>query len=388
MHLKSKTQNRPVKTFSELELDNNLVSALTSLGLVDLTPIQSKAIPSILSGRDLVGIAETGTGKTAAFSLPVLHQLLQNPVERPVPKTTRSLILAPTRELAQQIAENIRSYATHIPFKTTLLYGGVPAKSQIKSLERGVDMVIATPGRLLDLFNADKLWLGKVEHFVLDEADRMLDMGFIRDIQRIASQLPKKRQTLLFSATFPKSIANLANSLLDDPVKVQVARSAKVTDRVEHFLLKVPKDRKRSLLDHLLKKPELRKVLIFTRTIHGANKLYKFLTKLEIDAAVIHGNKAQNTRKKAIETFKSGTVRVLVATDIAARGIDIEDITHVINYDIPTDPDSYIHRIGRTGRASGNGIAYSFLSENDDKHLDAIERLLAQKIPLEKNHPF
>lgn len=388
MQSKATKQNISAKTFSDLDLDDDLIIALTALGLVDLTPIQSKAIPAIRTGKDLIGIAETGTGKTAAFSLPVLHQLLQNPVETPVPKTTRALILAPTRELAQQIAENIRAYAAHIPLKTTLLYGGVPAKSQIKSLERGVDLVIATPGRLLDLFNDDKLWLGKVEHFILDEADRMLDMGFIRDIQRIASQLPKKRQTLLFSATFPRSIAALAETLLDDPVKVQVAKPAKVTDRVKHFLLKVPKDRKRSLLDHLLKGPDLKKVLIFTRTIHGANKLFKFLTKLEIETAVIHGNKAQNTRKKAIELFKSGSVRILVATDIAARGIDIEDITHVINYDIPTDPDSYIHRIGRTGRAKGRGIAYTFLSENDEKHLTAIERLIKYKIPVEKNHPF
>jgi len=388
MHSKAKKQNRPVKTFSELELNDDLIRALTSQGLVDLTPIQSKAIPVIQSGKDLIGIAETGTGKTAAFALPVLQQLLQNPEQKPVPKTTRSLVLAPTRELAHQIAENVRAYATHVPFKTTLLYGGVPAKSQIKSLSRGVDMVIATPGRLLDLFNDDKLWLGKVEHFVLDEADRMLDMGFIKDIRRIASQLPKNRQTLLFSATFPKSIASLASSLLDEPVKVQVARPAKVTDRVEHFLLKVPKDRKRSLLDHLLKDPEFKKVLIFTRTIHGANKLHKFLTKQEIGAAVIHGNKAQNTRQKAIEAFKSGTVRTLVATDIAARGIDIENITHVINYDIPTDPDSYIHRIGRTGRAKGNGVAYTFFSENDEKCLTAIERLIGQKIPVQKNHPF
>ncbi|MCG8490239.1 MAG: DEAD/DEAH box helicase [Sneathiellales bacterium] len=388
--MKQSSTHHPAKrkTFADLPLSPELLLATEEMGFETLTPIQEKAIPTLLEGKDLIGIAQTGTGKTAAFSTPLIERLIKTRPDAYVPKTMRALILAPTRELARQIADAIRSLTAHVSFRTTLVHGGTSAKPQIKAINRGVDVVVATPGRLLELFESDDLWLGKVEYFVLDEADRMLDMGFIRDIRKIASQLPKKKQTLLFSATMPKPVEKLANGLLTDPVRVQIAKAATTADKVEQHILMVAKDRKRSLLDHLLKDDVYSKVLVFVRTKHGANRLRTFLDKRGISVAAIHGDKAQNTRQKALEGLRTGDVRVLVATDVAARGIDIDDISHVINYDLPEDPDNYVHRIGRTARAGARGISLSFCTPDQKPLLKTIEKITRQRISIQKDHPF
>ncbi|MFT6559596.1 DEAD/DEAH box helicase [Sneathiella sp.] len=377
----------PSRLFADLDLDPSILRAVEEQGYAEMTPIQQKGIPAIQQGKDLIGIAQTGTGKTAAFSLPIIHKIISEHQEY-VGKTTRALILAPTRELAVQIAENVRKYAEHVSLRTTLVYGGASAKPQIKALSRGVDIVVATPGRLLDLFSDDYIWLGKVDYFVLDEADRMLDMGFIHDIRKIVAQLPKKRQTLLFSATMAKEVEKLAAGILKDPVRINIAPSATTAEKVSQTVLMVSKDNKRPLLQHLLKDQKMERVLVFTRTKHGANRLTRFLEKLNIDCSAIHGNKSQNTRQKALESFKNGDIRVLVATDVAARGIDVDNVTHVINYDVPNDADNYVHRIGRTARAGMTGISITFCDHDELDYLKAIEKITKQSIPQSTDQPF
>ena len=373
--------------FADLDLRDPILRAIEEGGYETMTPIQSKAIPKVLSGRDLIGVAQTGTGKTAAFSLPIIEMLVKGEGKRR-PKTTRSLILAPTRELALQIEENVRAYAKYLHYKITLVYGGASQKPQVKAMAPGVDILIATPGRLLDLMNQGHIKLHDVEFFVLDEADRMLDMGFIRDIRKIVAELPAKRQTVLFSATMPKTVEGLAQSILKNPDRVDVAPAATTAEKVDQYVLKVPKNAKRKLLAYVLKDEKIKKVIIFTRTKHGANRVSKYLDQMGITSSAIHGNKSQNARQKALNEFKDGEIRALVATDVAARGIDVDDITHVINYDLPNESESYVHRIGRTARAGATGISLSFCDHEERAYLKDIERLIRQSIPVMEDHPF
>ncbi|MBL4645442.1 MAG: DEAD/DEAH box helicase [Alphaproteobacteria bacterium] len=373
--------------FAELGLREAILRAVAEGGYEDMTPIQNQAIPHILKGNDLIAVAQTGTGKTAAFSLPIIQMLLKGEGKRS-PKVARSLILAPTRELAVQIAENIRAYAKYLHLRIALVYGGASSKPQIKSMLPGVDILIATPGRLLDLTNQRHINLGQVEYLVLDEADRMLDMGFIRDIQKILAYLPKVRQTLMFSATMPASVEKLARSILHKPIRIEVAPGATTAEKVEQHVLMVPKSRKRDLLSHMLKDEKIRRVLVFTRTKHGANRVAKHLEKLGISTGAIHGNKSQNARQKALNEFRSGGIRALVATDVAARGIDVDGVTHVINFDLPNEPESYVHRIGRTARAGATGISLSFCDHEERAYLRDIEKIIRQKIPLMVDHPY
>ncbi|MBT5186660.1 MAG: DEAD/DEAH box helicase, partial [Kordiimonadaceae bacterium] len=319
--------------FAELDLRPPILRAVEESGYENMTPIQSKAIPLVLEGSDLIAVAQTGTGKTAAFSLPIIQLLVKGEGKRR-PKTTRALILAPTRELAIQIEENIRGYAKYLHYKISLVYGGASQKPQVKAMAPGVDILIATPGRLIDLMNQGHISLRDVEFFVLDEADRMLDMGFIRDIRKVVAELPTQRQTLFFSATMPKTVEGLANSILNKPKRVEVAPAATTAEKVDQYVLYVPKNCKRKLLAFVLKDEDLKRVIIFTRTKHGANRVSKNLEQLGILSSAIHGNKSQNARQKALNEFRDGETRVLVATDVAARGIDVDDITHVINYDL------------------------------------------------------
>ena len=367
--------------FAELDLRASILKAVAEGGYKEMTPIQSQAIPSILNGKDLVGVAQTGTGKTAAFSLPIMQKLLKAEGKREA-KATRALILAPTRELAVQISENINAYGKYSHLRTTLVYGGVSEKPQIKAMVGGVDILIATPGRLLDLMNQGYINLGMVEFLVLDEADRMLDMGFIRDIKRIVQQLPKERQTVMFSATMPSSVENLVKTFLNNPVRVEVAPAATTAEKVTQHILMVPKSRKQDLLKFVLKDSDLERVLIFTRTKHGANKVSRNLENLGISSGAIHGNKSQNARQKALSDFREGTIRTLVATDVAARGIDVDGVTHVINYELPNEPESYVHRIGRTARAGASGVALSFCDSEERAYLKDIEKIIRQKIPI------
>jgi ATP-dependent RNA helicase RhlE len=373
--------------YSESGLNQSVLRAVQEGGYEDMTPIQSQAIPNILEGKDLIGLAQTGTGKTAAFSLPIIQKLLKDEGKR-TPKEARSLILAPTRELAVQIAENIKGYTKYLHLRMALVYGGASPKSQVKAMLGGADILIATPGRLLDLMNQKHISLQAVEFLVLDEADRMLDMGFIRDIRKIVERLPKNRQTVLFSATMPKSVEGLAASILRDPVRIQVAPTATTAEKVDQHVLMVPKDKKRQLLAHLLKDNALNRVLIFTRTKHGANRVSRQLEQLGISSGAIHGNKSQNARQKALNEFKTGEIRVLVATDVAARGIDVNDVSHVINFEIPNEPESYVHRIGRTARAGAAGVSLSFVGHDERDYLRDIEKTIRQQIPIEEDHPF
>ena len=338
------------------------------------TPIQTRAIPHLLSGRDLLGIAQTGTGKTAAFALPILQRLAANRV-RPAPKSARVLVLTPTRELAAQIGDSFRTYGRHLGLKQTVVFGGVGQRPQVDALLRGLDILIATPGRLLDLMNQRHVRLDLVETFVLDEADRMLDMGFIRDVRKIVATLPKQRQTQLFSATMPADIGRLAGEILHDPVRIEVTPSATTVERVEQRVYFVDAGQKRALLADVLKNPALSRVIVFTRTKHGANRVAEQLARNGVAAEAIHGNKSQTARERALEGFRRGRARVLVATDIAARGIDIDGVTHVINFEIPNVPESYVHRIGRTARAGANGTALSFCAQDERGYLRDIERL-------------
>jgi ATP-dependent RNA helicase RhlE len=370
------------KTFKELKLMPELFRAVEKQGYTISTPIQAKSIPDALEGRDVIGIAKTGTGKTAAFILPILQRLKEN-----YPRKIKVLVLAPTRELAAQIGESFREYGEFLKFKHTVVFGGVGQGPQVKALQRGVDILVATPGRLLDLMNQRRLKLSDVEFFVLDEADRMLDMGFIDDIKKLIATLPDKKQTLFFSATMSPPINKLAGSLLKNPIHVQVASQATTVELIEQKILFVDSHSKEKLLLKLLNQKHLTSVLVFTRTKHKANKLAIFLSRNGIAADAIHGNKSQAARTKAIRDFKSGRTKVLVATDIAARGIDIDNISHVINFELPNEAPSYVHRIGRTARAGAEGTAYSFCAADERNYLRDIERLIKQKIEV-LDHEF
>ena len=367
--------------FSELGLAAELLSAVEKQGYREATPIQREAIPPILEGRDILASAQTGTGKTAGFTLPLLQRLMAS---RPGGKRrVRALILVPTRELAAQVSESVRNYGCHLPLRSVQIYGGVSIRPQFKQLREGVDIVVATPGRLLDHVQQRTVDLSAVEMLVLDEADRMLDMGFIHDIRKILNLLPAERQNLLFSATFSKEIRGLAASFLHSPVEIAVAPRKTTADRVVQLVHPVDKARKRELLSHRIGAENWRQVLVFTRTKHGANRLAKQLCADGLDAAAIHGNKSQGARTKALADFKSGRVRVLVATDIAARGLDIDSLPHVVNYELPNVPEDYVHRIGRTARAGLDGHAISLVCVDEDKLLRDIERLLNHRIEKE-----
>jgi ATP-dependent RNA helicase RhlE len=367
-------------SFSDLSLSPSLLDALVAEGYTTPTPIQSQAIPFILAGRDLCGIAQTGTGKTAAFALPILHRL----AGRTGPRrrgACRVLVLSPTRELASQIADSFRTYGAGLPLSTTVVFGGVPLGAQQRRLAAGVDILVATPGRLLDLIDRGALTLSHVETLVLDEADRMLDLGFIHALKRIAKLLPPHRQNLLFSATMPPAIAALAADYLVDPVKVAVAPAATTVERVEQSVVFVPSERKRELLASLLRDPRFERVLVFTRTKHGADRVVRHLASAGIEAAAIHGNKSQPQRERALAGFRSGDGRVLVATDIAARGIDVDGVSHVINFELPNVPEDYVHRIGRTARAGAAGTAIALCSDEERPYLRSIEKLTRQSVP-------
>lgn len=368
--------------FSELGLDPLLLRALDAQGYETPTPIQTQAIPHLLAGRDLLGIAQTGTGKTAAFALPLLHHLKNRGGNAPR-MGCRALILSPTRELAAQIADNIRIYGRHMKLRVAVVYGGVGYGGQIKQLAQGVDVLVATPGRLLDHLNQKTVNLSHTEFFVLDEADQMLDLGFILPIRKIVALLPRKRQSLFFSATMPQSIAQLAGDLLTNPAQVAVTPVATTAERVTQRAILVDADAKRAVMAELFADPALARVLVFTRTKHGADKLTRHLETAGIPAAAIHGNKSQSQREKALDVFKRGKVRALVATDIAARGIDVDAVSHVINADLPNVPESYVHRIGRTARAGASGEAISLCDNSERSYLRDIEKLTRQKIPTE-----
>ena len=372
--------------FSGLGLAEPIQRALNSRNHVIPTPIQARAIPELLAGRDMLGIAQTGTGKTAAFALPILHQLSRKRGNNG-PRSPRALILAPTRELAIQIGGEFRAYGKHLHLRQTVIFGGVSQKPQVDDLSRGVDIVIATPGRLLDLMGQRRLGLEAVEFLVLDEADRMLDMGFVRDVRKIVSALPKTRQSLLFSATMPVEIARLSGQILADPVRVEVTPPATPVERVEQSVYHVDAAGKGALLASILGDPALSRVLVFARTKHRANRVAKQLGKCGLAAEAIHGNKSQGARQRALERFRVGDARVLVATDIAARGIDVAGITHVINFELPNEPESYVHRIGRTARAGAGGVAFSFCDPAERGYLRDIERLIRRRLTVIGEEP-
>lgn len=366
--------------FNQLGLAEPIQRALAAKDYTTPTPIQIQAIPPLMKGRDLCGIAQTGTGKTAAFSLPSLHYLSENPMRSPH-KACRMLILSPTRELASQIAENIRGYAKFMRLSVETVFGGVPVGKQKRKLEQGVDILVATPGRLLDLLDQRALKLDQVEIFVLDEADQMLDLGFIHDLKRLAKLLPHRRQSLFFSATMPKNIEQLAKGFLRDPVKVSVAPQATTAERVEQRVTFVNQGEKQALLTLTLRDQDIERALIFSRTKHGADRIVRFLAGANIAAAAIHGNKSQPQREAALRSFRDGNIKYLVATDIAARGIDIPAVSHVINFDMPNVPEQYVHRIGRTARAGASGIAISYVNNQDERpYLKQIERLTGIKL--------
>jgi ATP-dependent RNA helicase RhlE len=375
-------------TFEQLHLIEPLLKALKTEGYITPTPIQQQSIPVVLAGKDLLGSAQTGTGKTAAFALPILQLLYGNSKNSRGYKHIRTLVLTPTRELAQQINESFSTYGRHAGLKHDVIFGGVPQYQQTVDLRNGTDILIATPGRLLDLMNQGYVHLDHLEIFVLDEADCMLDMGFIHDIKKIIRELPQEKQTLFFSATMPPQIAALAGSLLKHPVKVQVTPVSSTVDTIEQSVYMVDKKDKPSLLLHLLKERGIHRTLVFARTKHGADKIAHHLNKANIQADAIHGNKTQSARQRALYNFKNGGLKVLVATDIAARGIDVDSLTHVINFDLPNVPETYVHRIGRTGRAGANGIAFSFCDREERAFLKDINRLTAQSIPVTHEHPY
>ncbi|MDE1205401.1 DEAD/DEAH box helicase [Tenacibaculum larymnensis] len=373
-------------TFTSLGLSKALVKAVTEKGYETPSPIQEKAIPVILEGKDVLASAQTGTGKTAGFTLPILQNISEkkNPKYRPI----KALVLTPTRELAAQVYDNVREYSTHLNIKSTAIFGGVKPSSQIATLKNGIDVLVATPGRLIDLHEQSQLSLKRVDVLVLDEADRMLDMGFLRDIKKIISFLPQKRQNLLFSATFSKEIKKLAQGILHNPVMVEAAPENTTAEKVNQKLYKVPKSKKTELVGQLISKGNWSQVLIFTRTKHGANRLTEKLIKRGISAAAIHGNKSQGARTKALKGFKDNSIRVMVATDIAARGLDIPLLPHVINFELPNVPEDYVHRIGRTGRAGASGEAISLVAQEEETYLKSIEKLLGQKITISELEGF
>ncbi len=366
-------------TFVSLGVAEPILRALAAENYTHPTPIQAKAVPALLEGRDLLGIAQTGTGKTAAFGLPLLQKLSVGHVP-PGPKQARALILAPTRELAVQIEQSLRTYGRFLNLKLAVILGGVSQNNQVRAMARGVDILVATPGRLLDLVQQKHVRLDAVESFIVDEADRMLDMGFIRDVRKLVVLLPKKRQSMLFSATMPDDIAKLAHEMLNQPQRIEIAPQGRTADRVTQKLYFVPMPQKRQLLSELLKDVSLNRVIVFTRTKHGANRVAEHLSRTGVVAEAIHGNKSQNARQRALEMFRDGKARVLVATDIAARGIDIDNISHVVNFELPNEPESYVHRIGRTARAGTEGVAISFCDASERNYLRDIERLIRMKI--------
>jgi ATP-dependent RNA helicase RhlE len=373
--------------FEQLGLIEPILKALKKEQYTTPTPIQAQAIPEALKGKDILGLAQTGTGKTAAFAIPVLQQLAATPLSKGY-RHTRALVLTPTRELAVQISESFESYGRFLGLKHEVIFGGVSQTQQTISLRNGVDILIATPGRLLDLMNQGYVHLDYLEFFVLDEADRMLDMGFIHDVRKVVRALPKEKQTMLFSATMPKEIAQLASSLMQSPVRVEVTPVSSTVEKIEQKVYFVPKAQKNTLLLHLLDEEKIQRTLLFTRTKHGADKIAKHLKKANVRADAIHGDKSQTARQNALSNFKSGKLKVLVATDIAARGIDVDALEHVINYDLPDVAETYVHRIGRTGRAGASGIAISFCDGHEEmKNLKGINKLIGLKIPAVA-HPF
>ena len=375
--------------FTDLNIIKPILDALNEEGYTKPTPIQQIAIPHVMAQKDLLGCAQTGTGKTAAFAIPML-QLLAKPKAmassgvRPI----RALILTPTRELAIQIQESFNAYGRHLRLKNLVIFGGVNQGPQVDALKRGADILVATPGRLLDLCSQGHVNLREVEILVLDEADRMLDMGFVHDVKRILTKLPAKKQTLFFSATMPPEIQSLANSMLHQPEKVTVTPTSSTAETIEQWLYFVAKENKRALLEHILKDKDIETALVFTRTKHGADKVVKELHRVGVSAEAIHGNKSQNARQRALSNFKNRSTRILVATDIAARGIDVDDLTHVINYEMPEIPETYVHRIGRTGRAGASGISFSFCEAEETADLRDIQKLIGKAIPVQQNHPY
>lgn len=375
-------------SFENLGLIAPILQALKEEGYASPTPIQEQAIPVILAKKDLLGCAQTGTGKTAAFAIPILQNLHNEDPHAMMPKKIKTLILTPTRELAIQIGESFGAYGRHTKVRSTVIFGGVGQKPQTDALRRGVDVLIATPGRLLDLMQQGFVDLRSLEIFILDEADRMLDMGFIQDVRKIVARLPHKRQTLMFSATMPHDIAQLASNILHDPVRVEVTPASSTVDTIDQKVYFVDRSQKKSLLIHILKEQAIDTALVFTRTKHGADKVTRDINRAGIQAEAIHGNKSQQARQRALTNFKSKRTRVLVATDIAARGIDIDELSHVINFDMPNVPETYVHRIGRTGRAGLSGTALSLVDQEEKVLLRDINRLISKDIPVISDHPY
>ena len=377
-----------MSSFLSLGLIDPLARALAEEGYTTPTPIQAQTIPLILTGKDLLGCAQTGTGKTAAFALPLMQRLIASKIAR-TPRGARVLVMVPTRELATQVSDAFGVYGRHLPITRTTVFGGVGQQVQVRALSRGVDVLVATPGRLLDLIEQRHVVLGAVEALVLDEADRMLDMGFINDIRKILALMPVKRQTLLFSATMPDAITKLAAGILRDPARVAVTPVASTVQQISQHVLFVDRADKRNLLGDVLQDPTMTRAIVFTRTKHGADRLADQLRRNHrVGAEAIHGNKSQGARQRALEDFRAGRARVLVATDIAARGIDVDGITHVINYELPNDPESYVHRIGRTARAGAHGVALSFCEPAEREQLRDIERLTKQRLNVVTDHPY
>jgi ATP-dependent RNA helicase RhlE len=374
--------------FSDLKLIEPLLKALENEGYTQPTPIQEQAIPIVLEKRDLLGCAQTGTGKTAAFALPILQLLVATKHANPSNHSIKCLILTPTRELAIQIGESFAAYGKFCNIRHTVIFGGVPQGSQVQALKRGIDVLIATPGRLLDLGTQGFVNIRNLEIFVLDEADRMLDMGFIHDVKKVITKLPAKRQTLFFSATMPTEIQKLSGSILTNPAKVEVTPVSSTAETIDQYLYHVGAKEKKLLLTHLLQDVAIKSALVFTRTKHGADKVVKDLLKSSISAAAIHGNKSQNNRQAALNNFKNGKLRVLVATDIAARGIDVDSLSHVFNFELPDVPETYVHRIGRTGRAGASGKAFAFCDNDEKQQLYDIQKLIKKTLPVVEAHPY
>ncbi len=374
--------------FKELQLIEPILKALETEGYTVPTPIQQQAIPLALEGRDLLGCAQTGTGKTAAFAIPILQLVYQAIQNGNRSKTIKALVLTPTRELAIQIDESFAAYGRYLYLKHQVIFGGVSQVPQVNALRNGVDILVATPGRLLDLMQQGYIRLHEIDFFVLDEADRMLDMGFINDVKKIVAKLPAKKQTLFFSATMPMEIEKLSSTLLHNPAKVEVTPVSSTVEKIEQAVYYVEKDQKKHLLIHLLKDKAIQTALVFTRTKHGADKVVKELSRVGISAEAIHGNKSQNARQRALSNFKAGTTRILVATDIAARGIDVDQLSHVFNFELPNVPETYVHRIGRTGRAGASGMAVSFCDAEERAYLNDIQKLIKITLPVVKEHEF
>ena len=383
-----RTKKKCLREFEDLKISSPLIRALQDKNYESPTSIQKQAIPQVLQRRDLLGCAQTGTGKTAAFALPIIQLIDQKEGHITGKPVLRSLIVTPTRELAIQIGDNIEQYAKYTPVKHTVIYGGVKQTKQVERLRKGVHILVATPGRLLDLVSQNYIDLGTIKLFVLDEADRMLDMGFINDIRKILKLLPQKRQSLFFSATMPDNIIKLSRTILKDPVKVEVTPASTTAETVEQYIYYTNRASKKDLLLHILKNPEIDQALLFSRTKHGADRIARNLKKKKISSAAIHGDKAQNNRQKTLGMFKDGDLRVLVATDIAARGIDVKQLKYVINYDIPNEPETYVHRIGRSGRAGEDGIAISLCEPEENVYVRAIEKLISQTIERIEDNPY